>query len=87
MVNFTILMLLCLITESAGIQDDDININSRLKLKPKQNGGSKLAAIGFDSFPILCRTLLKRCRKICYKLKNVKKCYNFCFQTQEICTN
>ena len=43
MVNFTILLFLYLINESAGILDDDTDINSKLKLKKKlmQNGDSK----------------------------------------------
>ena len=40
MVNFTILLLLCLITESAGMLDGGIDINSNLKLKSIQSGGS-----------------------------------------------
>ena len=40
MVNFTILLLLCLITESAGIPYGDIHISSKLKLQSRQNHGS-----------------------------------------------
>lgn len=40
MVNFTILLLLCLSTESAGITYGDINAISKLKLQSRQNDGS-----------------------------------------------
>lgn len=40
MVNFTILLLLCLITESAGIPYGDIHVSSKLKLQSRQNHGS-----------------------------------------------
>ena len=40
MVNFTILLLLCVITESAGMLDGDTDINSKLKSKSIQSGGS-----------------------------------------------
>ena len=42
MVNFTIALFLYLINESAGILDDDTDINSKLKLEIKlmQNGDS-----------------------------------------------
>ena len=40
MVSISILLLLCLITESAGILDHDIDISSKLKWMSMQNGGS-----------------------------------------------
>lgn len=43
MVNFTILLLLYLITESAGILDGDIDIISKLKSKSMQDSGSNFS--------------------------------------------
>ena len=103
MVSFTILLLLYLLNESAGILDDDADINSKLKLKVKsmQNGDSAFSK-KFQSltdkrllsrlvdFKTFCRTHLKRCSK---KLCRNGKCYIFvtnilkCFQIKKICTS
>lgn len=62
MVSITILLLLCLITESAGILHDDIDISSKLNRKSMQNGGSTFSKTlnYMTDFKGFCRTFLSK---------------------------